>query len=105
MLFYIVIVSERERGARKRARMAVSLRASSASVAINDSRRPYTVDCFGRCPRNDREPRIFWDSAIAHDSNLPATARNVYVRAERHNIDEALWNATYTSVAHIEEAC
>ncbi|MDE7255676.1 MAG: hypothetical protein K2N54_05815, partial [Helicobacter sp.] len=25
------------------------------------------------------------------DSNLPATARNVYVRAKRHNIDAALW--------------
>ncbi|MDE7255544.1 MAG: hypothetical protein K2N54_05135 [Helicobacter sp.] len=24
----------------------------------------------------------------------PATARNVYVRAERHNIDAALWGMT-----------
>ena len=29
--------------------------------------------------------------AIALDSNLPATARSGNVRAERHNIDAALW--------------
>ena len=30
-------------------------------------------------------------SAIAHHASVPATARNVYVRAARHNIDAALW--------------
>ncbi len=30
--------------------------------------------------------------AIAHRMSVPTTARNVYVRAKRHSIDEALWN-------------
>ena len=36
------------------------------------------------------------------DSNSPATARNVYVRAERHNIDAALWNIGIVRAEHIQ---
>ena len=40
---------------------------------------------------------------IALDSNLPTTARNVYVRAVRHNIDEALWGIDiYKRSAHLK---
>ena len=40
--------------------------------------------------RNDTKT----ESSIAHHVSVPATARNVYVRAARHNIDAALWNMT-----------
>ena len=34
--------------------------------------------------------------------SVPTTARNVYVRAERHNIDEALWNMGIVRAEHIQ---
>ena len=60
---------------------------SLESEAINDVGLSKIIDCFRLLCRL----AMTFHSPLLIDSNVPTTARNVYVRAERHNIYAALW--------------
>ena len=76
LLFYIVI-------ARECKKFPMSLRASVTSVAINDSGRPIRLIASGYALAMTENLESFGILPLLTDSNLPATARNVYVRVPK----------------------